>query len=95
MLTFSSHWVLKSAMDEVLWIYQKKPNNANDLNSHIWDSWADESGSIGKAYGYQVGQVSLPDGDYDQMDRAQGPQRESVQPSYYDQPVYLCRSFWR
>ena len=61
---------LKSAMDEVLWIYQKKSNNVNDLNSHIWDSWADESGSIGKAYGYQVGQVShYPDGDYDQMDR--------------------------
>ena len=61
---------LKSAMDEVLWIYQKKSNNVNDLNSHIWDSWADESGSIGKAYGYQVGQVShYFDGDYDQMDR--------------------------
>lgn len=61
---------LKSAMDEVLWIYQKKSNNVNDLNSHIWDSWADESGSIGKAYGYQVGQVShYADGDYDQMDR--------------------------
>jgi thymidylate synthase len=47
---------LKSAMDEILWIYQKKSNNIKDLNSHIWDEWADESGSIGKAYGYQVGQ---------------------------------------
>lgn len=47
---------LKSAMDETLWIYQKKSNNINDLNSHIWDEWANEEGSIGKAYGYQVGQ---------------------------------------
>ena len=46
---------IKSAMDEILWIYQKKSNNINDLNSHIWDEWADEDGSIGKAYGYQVG----------------------------------------
>ena len=45
---------LKSAMDEILWIYQKKSNNVNDLNSHIWDSWADKDGSIGKAYGYQM-----------------------------------------
>ena len=46
---------IKSAIDEILWIYQKKSNNINDLNSHIWDQWADESGSIGKAYGYQAG----------------------------------------
>lgn len=45
---------LKKAIDEVLWIYQKKSNNVLDLDSHIWDSWADESGSIGKAYGYQI-----------------------------------------
>ena len=45
---------LKSAMDEVLWIYQKKSNNINDLNSHIWDEWADENNTIGKAYGYQL-----------------------------------------
>lgn len=44
---------LKSAMDEILWIWQKKSNNINDLNSHIWDQWADENGFIGKAYGYQ------------------------------------------
>ncbi len=62
---------LKSAMDEVLWIYQKKSNNVADLNSHIWDSWADEAGSIGKAYGYQIGQKSrYPEGEFDQMDRA-------------------------
>lgn len=45
---------LKSAMDEILWIWQKKSNNIHDLNSHIWDSWADETGSIGKSYGYQL-----------------------------------------
>ena len=46
---------LKSAIDEILWIWQKKSNNIHDLSSHIWDSWADGSGSIGKAYGYQLG----------------------------------------
>lgn len=61
---------LKSAMDEALWIYQRKSNNINDLHSHIWDEWADEDGSIGKAYGYQVAQRShYPEGDFDQMDR--------------------------
>ena len=45
---------LKSAVDELLWIWQKKSNNIRDLNSHVWDAWADESGSIGKAYGYQL-----------------------------------------
>ena len=61
---------LKSAMDEILWIYQKKSNNIHDLKSHIWDEWADETGSIGKAYGYQIAQKShYPEGDFDQMDR--------------------------
>ncbi len=61
---------LKSAMDEVLWIYQKKSNNICDLKSHIWDEWADETGSIGKAYGYQIGVKShYPQGDFDQMDK--------------------------
>ena len=61
---------LKSCMDEILWIYQKKSNNVGDLGSHIWDAWADDTGSIGKAYGYQVGKVShYRDGDFDQMDR--------------------------
>lgn len=60
---------LKSAVDEILWIYQKKSNNINDLNSHIWDSWADESGSIGKAYGYQIGKKFNNNGkQIDQMD---------------------------
>ncbi len=61
---------LKSCMDEVLWIYQKKSNNIHGLKSHIWDEWADETGSIGKAYGYQIAQKShYPEGDFDQMDR--------------------------
>jgi len=60
----------KSAVDELLWIWQKKSNNVNDLNSHIWDSWADESGSIGKAYGYQLGiKHEYPEGMFDQVDR--------------------------
>ena len=60
----------KSAIDEILWIWQKKSNNVHDLNSHIWDSWADETGSIGKAYGYQLGIKSVyPEGEFDQVDR--------------------------
>ena len=55
--------------DEMLWIWQKKSNNVNDLNSHIWDSWADESGSIGKAYGYQLGvKYRFAQGEMDQVD---------------------------
>ena len=69
---------LKSCMDEVLWIYQRKSNNIHDLRSHIWDEWADETGSIGKAYGFQVAQVShYPDGDLDQMDRVLHDLREN------------------
>lgn len=62
---------LKSCMDEILWIYQKKSNNIADLNSHIWDEWADEKGSIGRAYGYQIARLSHYDdtGDMNQMDR--------------------------
>ncbi len=61
---------LKSAMDEILWIYQKKSNNVHDLNSHIWDEWADENGSIGKAYGAQIAAKSeYKEGVMDQMDR--------------------------
>ncbi len=60
----------KSAIDEILWIWQKKSNNVKDLNSHIWDSWADETGSIGKAYGYQLAKKSVyPEGEFDQVDR--------------------------
>lgn len=61
---------LKSATDEVLWIWQSKSNNIKDLNSHIWDSWADEDGSIGKAYGYQLGvKHAYKEGMMDQVDR--------------------------
>ena len=61
---------LKSCMDEILWIYQRKSSNIHDLNSHVWDEWADETGSIGKAYGYQIGVKShYKEGDMDQMDR--------------------------
>ncbi|MBR4451125.1 MAG: thymidylate synthase [Clostridia bacterium] len=61
---------LKSAVDELLWIWQKKSNNIKDLSSHVWDSWADENGSIGKAYGYQLGvKHHYPEGDMDQVDK--------------------------
>ena len=60
---------LKSCMDEILWIYQKKSNNIKDLNSHIWDAWADENGSIGTAYGYVIGEKFEYKGEMiDQMD---------------------------
>ena len=61
---------LKSAVDELLWIWQKKSNNVRDLSTHIWDAWADETGSIGKAYGYQLGvKHRYPEGEMDQVDR--------------------------
>ena len=61
---------LKSAVDELLWIWQKKSNNIRDLSSHVWDAWADETGSIGKAYGYQLGvKHHYKEGDMDQVDR--------------------------
>ncbi len=60
----------KSCIDELLWIWQKKSNNIRDLNSHIWDQWADEKGSIGKAYGYQLGvKHTYKEGEFDQVDR--------------------------
>ena len=61
---------IKSAIDELLWIWQKKSNNVHDLHSHIWDAWADEDGSIGKAYGYQLGvKHKYKEGMMDQVDR--------------------------
>lgn len=58
-----------AAVDEILWIWQKKSANVHDLNSHIWDAWADESGSIGKAYGYQLSvKHRFPEGEMDQVD---------------------------
>jgi len=60
----------KSCIDEILWIWQKKSNNIKELKSHIWDSWADEDGSIGKAYGYQLGVKHIyKEGEMDQVDR--------------------------
>ncbi|MGN0808082.1 MAG: thymidylate synthase [Candidatus Coproplasma sp.] len=60
----------KSAVDELLWIWQKKSNNIKDLNSKIWNQWADENGSIGKAYGYQLGVKNIyKEGEFDQVDR--------------------------
>ena len=63
-----TYW--KTAIDELLWIWQKKSNNIHDLSSRIWDAWADETGSIGKAYGYQLAaKHHYPEGDMDQVDR--------------------------
>ncbi|MBQ6003767.1 MAG: thymidylate synthase [Clostridia bacterium] len=60
----------KAALDEILWIWQKKSNRIEDLNSHIWDEWADENGTIGKAYGYQLGvKHQYKEGMFDQVDR--------------------------
>lgn len=60
----------KTALDEILWIWQKKSNNTADLGSHIWDEWADSEGTIGKAYGYQLGVKHIyPEGEFDQVDR--------------------------
>jgi thymidylate synthase len=61
---------LKTAIKELLWIWQKKSNNIKDLDAHIWDSWADENGSIGKAYGYQLGiKHKYKEGYFDQVDK--------------------------
>ena len=61
---------LKSAIDELLWIWQAKSNNVHELRARVWDAWADETGSIGKAYGYQLRQKHhYPEGDFDQVDR--------------------------
>ena len=61
---------IKSATDELLWIWQKKSNNIHDLKSHVWDEWADEDGSIGKAYVYQLGvKHQYKEGMMDQVDR--------------------------
>ncbi len=60
----------KSALDELFWIWQKKSNNIKELSSGVWDAWADENGSIGKAYGYQLGvKHHYAEGDFDQVDR--------------------------
>ncbi|NCA67422.1 MAG: thymidylate synthase [Clostridia bacterium] len=79
----------KAAVDEILWIWQKKSNNVKDLNSHIWDSWADANGSIGKAYGYQLGvKHTYKEGEFDQVDRvlydlAHNPQSRRIMTNIY------------
>ncbi len=61
----------RSAIEEILWIYQKKSNDIKELSTHIWDAWADENGSIGKAYGYQMSvKHKYPEGEFDQVDKA-------------------------
>ena len=61
---------IKSAVDELLWIWQKKSNRVEELGSHVWDAWADENGTIGKAYGYQLGvKHHYPQGEMDQVDK--------------------------
>ncbi len=61
----------RSAIEEILWIYQKKSNNVNELSTRIWDAWADENGSIGKAYGYQMSvKHKYAEGEMDQVDKA-------------------------
>ena len=60
----------RSEIDEILWIYQKKSNHVHELSSHVWDAWADENGSIGKAYGYQMSvKHKYPEGEFTQVDR--------------------------
>ena len=83
-----TYW--KSAIDELLWIWQKKSNDVRQLGSHIWDSWADENGTIGKAYGYQLGQKHrYPEGEFDQVDRVlydlrHNPQSRRILTSMYN-----------
>ena len=68
----------KTALDELLWIWVKKSNDTNQLNSKIWNSWADENGTIGKAYGYQLGvKHKYSDGEFDQVDRVLKDLKES------------------
>ena len=83
-----TYW--KSAVDELLWIWQKKSNRGSELKSRIWDSWADENGTIGKAYGYQLGiKHHYPEGDFDQVDRVlydlkHNPQSRRILTSMYN-----------
>ena len=80
----------KAALDEIFWIWQKKSNNIHDLSSHIWDAWADEQGSIGKAYGYQLGvKHQYAEGQFDQVDRVlydlkHNPQSRRIMTSIYN-----------
>ena len=87
---------IKSCVDELLWIWQKKSNNVHELKSHIWDSWADENGSIGKAYGYQM-QVKhqYKEGMMDQVDRVlydlkENPYSLYVHEDLHEMNLYPC-----
>ena len=81
---------IKSAMDEVLWIWQRKSSNIHDLKPHIWDEWADEDGSIGKAYGYQMQKkYKFAQGEMDQVDNVlwqlkNQPQSRRILTNIYD-----------
>ena len=83
-----TYW--RSAIDELLWIWQKKSNRVSELGSHIWDAWADENGTIGKAYGYQMGvKHHYREGDFDQVDRVlydlkHNPQSRRILTSMYN-----------
>ena len=83
-----TYW--KSAVDELLWIWQKKSNRVSELSTHVWDAWADENGTIGKAYGYQLRQKHhYPEGDFDQVDRVlydlkHNPQSRRILTSMYN-----------
>ena len=85
---------LKSAIDELLWIWQKKSNDIHELGSHVWDSWADETGSIGKAYGYQLGvKHKYKEGYFDQVDRVlydlkNNPQSRRIMTNIYNFACY-------
>lgn len=92
----------RGLVDEMLWIWQKKSNNVRDLSTHIWDAWADENGSIGKAYGYQMSVKSVyPEGEFDQVDRVlfdlkNNPQSRRILTNIYnfqdlhDMALYPC-----
>lgn len=83
----------RAALDEILWIYQKASNNIHDLNSHIWDAWADDNGTIGRAYGYQIARITdYPDsGPMNQMDKViwdlrNNPMSRSIMTNMYQIP---------
>ena len=75
----------KNAIDEILWIWQKKSNKVSELNSHIWDAWANEEGNIGKAYGYQLGvKYKFAHGEMDQVDNVLWQLKNSCLQTYHD-----------
>ena len=80
---------LKSCMDEILWIWQRKSNNIKDLKPHIWDEWADEDGSIGKAYGYQIGKK------YAHHHETRGFIDRKLYPSAETKPIIMMKPEWQ